>query len=93
MLPFGTIWTELEGIILSEISQRERETKTYMSHQDVESWGKTSSLDREQTEVGEWGMGEIDERSKGTQTSSYATTYPGNVMYHIGLQLTAMLYI
>ena len=54
ILPFGTIWMELEGITLSEISQRERETKTYMSHLYVESWGEKNKFIRyrEQTEVG-----------------------------------------
>ena len=55
ILPFGTIWMELEGFTLSEISQRKRETKTYMSHLHVESWGKKRSLDTESRQ--RWGMG------------------------------------
>ena len=53
MLPFGTIWTELEGITLSEISQRERDKDLHVSLTCGILGGKNKFIRyREQTEVG-----------------------------------------
>ena len=57
ILPFGTIWTELEGITLSEISQRERETQrlTCLTYMWNLGGKEPSLLDTESRQ--RWGMG------------------------------------
>ena len=32
ILPFGTTWADLEGILLSEISQTERQIRDYVTY-------------------------------------------------------------
>ena len=56
-MPFGTIWTELEGITLSEISQRERETQrlTCLTYMWNLGGKEPSSLDTESRQ--RWGLG------------------------------------
>ena len=81
-LPFTTTWMELEGIMLSEISQTEK-TNTVWSHLYVES-KKTELIETENSlVVARGGSWEVNERSEGgwrVQTFRYEIS-PRDVMY------------
>ena len=76
ILPFVTTWMDLEGIMFSEISQRN--TNAVCSHLNVESKQKQKNklIDTEKRlmvargGVGEWEMDKIGEQGQKVQTSS-----------------------
>ena len=73
ILPFATIWMDLEGIMLSEISQTEKDKYCMMLHVESKkynklvniTWKKQTHRYREQTGDYQWGEGRREGKYSG----------------------------
>ena len=65
-MPFATTWMDLEGIMLSEISQRKTNTVCYQLYVEYKEKNRSRLIQRTNRWLSEWwvsgDMGEIDKR-------------------------------
>ena len=63
-LPFATMWMKLEGITLSEVSQRNIYDLNDMGNLNNKNTKKQAHINREQIVAVGWVVGETDERGQ-----------------------------
>ena len=95
ILSFVTIGMDLEGIMLSERSQKQ--TNTIWSHLHTKSTKNPKLIDTENTFVcscqrQRWGMGKMADGDQKVQTSSYKISYE-DVMYSMLTIVNNVLHI
>ena len=87
-LPFATTWVDLEGIMLSEISQREKDKYCYHCYEESKKKKKKKKqsrvIDARDCGVGEIGRN-IERLVKGYKLSFIGWIKPENLMYNIEL--------
>ena len=92
ILPFGTLWMDLKGIVLNEMSDRERQTLYVLTYiwnlKKLNSW----KLRVEWWLPGTWGLGKY--RSKGTNCNFKLNKFWGsNVQYMVIIINNTVLFV